>query len=130
MQKYLLTGITLALLASAGILLGCATGRTTTGETVVNKVDNGGADANQGSGGEMNVLEKFKASQGAGSRFSVTEHADHYEVIVTHPSSGDQTGGAEQYFVDKKTGEAKMGWHEHPMHMPGLEEEVKVKRSN
>lgn len=52
-------------------------------------------------------------------RTRVTEHDDRWEIVVSHPSSGGSTGGAEQYFVDKVTGEATMGWHEHPMDRPG-----------
>jgi hypothetical protein len=46
---------------------------------------------------------------------SVIIHDDHYEIIVTHPSTETGTGGAEQYFLNKKTGRWEMGWHEHPM---------------
>ena len=47
---------------------------------------------------------------------TVSERADAFEVIVSHPNIVDNyTGGAEQYFIDKRTGAITMGWHEHPM---------------
>jgi len=52
------------------------------------------------------------------SEISVTEKEDIFETIVTHPSTEYKTGGAEQYFIDKKTGKSTMGWHEHPMVLP------------
>ncbi len=51
----------------------------------------------------------------------VTEHKDYYEIIVTRISSKEYTGGAEQYYLDKKTGKSKMGWHEHPMPLPEIQ---------
>jgi len=67
---------------------------------------------------QRRALEQFRARHGPRDRFTVTEHPDRYEIVVSHPSSDNLTGGAEQYFVDKETGEARMGWHEHPMEMP------------
>jgi hypothetical protein len=52
------------------------------------------------------------------SEITVTDKGDVFETIVTHPPTEDETGGAEQYFIDKKTGETTMGWHEHPMELP------------
>ncbi len=64
------------------------------------------------------VIEKFKAAFAVTDDFVVTDKGDTYEIIVTHPSTDGATGGAEQYILNKKTGEWEMGWHEHPMPMP------------
>lgn len=64
------------------------------------------------------VIKTFKAAFAVTDDFVVNDEGDHYEIIVTHPSTEGRTGGAEQYILDKKTGEWKMGWHEHPMPMP------------
>ncbi len=41
---------------------------------------------------------------------SILSHEDHYEIIVVHPGRpGKLTGGAEQYLVDKASGEWRMG---------------------
>jgi len=66
-------------------------------------------------------LSEFMQQQtrGGGS-VSVEENETHYELMVTLPSAEkDYTGGAVQYLMDKKTGEVDMGWHEHPMYLPG-----------
>ena len=64
------------------------------------------------------MLLDFKASFSEEDLFTVTAHNSNFEIIVSHPSENDFTGGAEQYFLDKKTGRFKMGWHEHPMPIP------------
>ena len=51
----------------------------------------------------------------------IREHLRYYEIVVqrhseTTPEKGLVSAGAEQYFLDKKTGLWKMGWHEHPMY--------------
>ncbi len=51
------------------------------------------------------------------------ETENHYEIHVTHPSFTDPSGisllgGSEQYYLDKRTGKHRMGWHEHPMRDP------------
>lgn len=56
------------------------------------------------------VLEKFLATLGKNAETHIVENATSYEVTVSHPESG----GAELYRVDKRTGETKMVWHEHP----------------
>lgn len=56
------------------------------------------------------VLEKFLATLGKNVKTQVVENTTSYEVTVSHPDSG----GAEMYRVDKRTGESKMVWHEHP----------------
>lgn len=63
------------------------------------------------------ALSAFKAAFGADDNFDVTDKGDHFEIIVSHPSTESETGGAEQYFLDKKTGKWRMGWHEHPMRL-------------
>ena len=50
----------------------------------------------------------------------VNEDENAYEFIVSHPGEKGWTGGAEQYFLDKKTGDVTMGWHEHPMQVPEI----------
>lgn len=72
------------------------------------------------------MLIKFKSRFQEDDSFLVTSHSDCFEIIVTHPSQGNYSGGAEQYFLDKKTGESKMGWHEHPMEIQVFEETDKT----
>lgn len=57
-----------------------------------------------------NVLEKFLATLGKNVKTHIVENATSYEVTVSHPDSG----GAEMYRVDKRSGESKLVWHEHP----------------
>ena len=69
------------------------------------------------------LVSQFIKGCEPGANISITEHEDYFEIIVSHPSTTDPSGktysgGAEQYFLDKKTGKTKMGWHEHPMEMP------------
>jgi hypothetical protein len=66
---------------------------------------------------EAGYLETFKAAFGLTDDHLVNDEGDHFEIIVTHPSTDNATGGAEQYLMDKKTGKWRMGWHEHPMPM-------------
>jgi hypothetical protein len=66
------------------------------------------------------VLTRFAETfQKSHESISVTESNDRYEIIVSHrySSDGDETvwQSAEQYFLDKKTGEWKIGWQETPM---------------
>ncbi len=75
------------------------------------------------------ALEQFKAQHGARDRFRVTDHPEHYEIIVSHPSGDGFSGGAEQYFVDKETGQARMGWHEHPVELGVEVEEVETEEA-
>ena len=74
---------------------------------------------------QKEILLKFRSSFQKDDRIRVTEHKDHYEITVSHPSTEDSTGGAEGYSLDKKTGESSMTWHEHPMDMPKVKEEKK-----
>lgn len=62
-----------------------------------------------------NILINFKKTFSPEDMMLVTSHYDYFEIIVSHPDTVDYTGGAEQYYVDKKTGNSKMGWHESPM---------------
>jgi hypothetical protein len=61
-----------------------------------------------------NMLINFKKTFSAEDFIIVTSYSDHFEIIVSHPDTVDYTGGAEQYYLDKKTGNSKMGWHESP----------------
>ena len=61
------------------------------------------------------MLREFQTRFSEKNSFIVTSLDTHFEIIVSRPSTGDYTGGAEQYFLDKQTGTVKMGWHEHPM---------------
>jgi len=70
--------------------------------------------------GDPAVLVKFKAAFAATDDFVVTDRGDNFEITVTHESKEGATGGAEQYILNKETGEWRMGWHEHPMPMPTL----------
>jgi hypothetical protein len=69
-------------------------------------------------------LSQFK-NEHEDSEILVTEHKDNFEVIVKHPFREHKTGGSEQYFIDKETGNAQMGWHKHPMPFPGSERQRK-----
>ncbi len=74
------------------------------------------------------LSEFLQRHQAQGSTVVVEEHEANYELIVTRSSNEKgYTGGAEQYFIDKKTGEEKMGWHEHPMQLPESMESEQVK---
>jgi len=64
---------------------------------------------------EAGYLKAFKAAFNVTDDHLVNDEGDHFEIIVTHPSTDGATGGAEQYIMDKKTGKWRMGWHEHPM---------------
>lgn len=64
---------------------------------------------------QKRLLEQFRERFGPDDSFQVTERGGQYEIIVSHPSQDGWTGGAEQYFLDKETGETRLGWHEHPM---------------
>ncbi len=44
----------------------------------------------------------------------IYEYNDAYEISINHPATESATGGAEGYRMDKKTGDIKMIWHEHP----------------
>jgi len=67
------------------------------------------------------MLFEFKNRFQESDSILVSSHNNYFEIIVTHPSNDNSSGGAEQYFLDKKTGEYKMGWHEHPMEIPTFE---------
>ncbi len=72
---------------------------------------------------QRKILTQFKDGCKKDDNITVTEFENYYEIIVSHHTithSPDEryTGGAEQYFLDKKTGKTKMGWHEHPMRLP------------
>lgn len=60
-------------------------------------------------------LLDFKSQYLDSESILVTSNYKNFEIIVSHKSTAEYTGGAEQYFLDKKTGEIKMGWHEAPM---------------
>lgn len=59
-------------------------------------------------------LNDFKNAYTSEDSILVTSHYGHFEIIVSHPDTVDYTGGVEQYFLDKRTGNSKMGWHESP----------------
>lgn len=61
------------------------------------------------------LLKDFKNQNAGTESILVTSHFSNFEIIVTNKSTEDYTGGAAQYFLDKKTGDLKMGWHEAPM---------------
>jgi hypothetical protein len=60
-------------------------------------------------------LSDFKNAYTSEDSILVTSHYGHFEMIVSPPDTVDYTGGAEQYFLDKRTGNSKMGWHESPV---------------
>lgn len=102
------------------IFTGCESGRSTHGATMTGqpKIENmeiDGAIESIPDGKQKKMLLKFKRRFEKGAAFLVTSRKDCFEIMVTHRAEGDHTGGAEQYFLDKETGESTMGWHEHPM---------------
>ncbi len=102
------------------ILAGCESGKSNKDTTMTGppKIENMEIDAAIESipdGKQKKMLLKFKRRFEKGAAFNVTSRKACFEIIVTHRSDKDRTGGAEQYFLDKKTGQWKMGWHEHPM---------------
>jgi hypothetical protein len=69
---------------------------------------------------QIDILTRFvEAFQKGHESIIVTESNDCYEIIVSHRYSSDDDEtvwqSAEQYFLDKKTGEWKIGWQETPM---------------
>jgi hypothetical protein len=64
---------------------------------------------------QKEILTKFREKFGKDDRIVVEEFPTYYEITVDHPSIEERTGGAECYILDKKTGESRMKWHEHPM---------------
>ena len=82
---------------------------------------------------QKEILSQFKDKFKTDDRISVTEHINYYEIIVSHPayslSDGRHfSGGAEQYFLDKKSGTITRGWHEHPMLLPEGNDKLFIKK--
>ncbi len=76
---------------------------------------------------QKEMLTRYKADHSTDSDISVTEYDAYFEIIISHASFintiGERySGGAEQVFLDKKTGRASMGWHEHPMKIPEVKD--------
>ncbi len=69
-------------------------------------------------------LSGFKDGiQTRNDHLSVSEYTEYYEIIISHksylsPAGKNYSGGAEQHLLFKKTGELRMGWHEHPNALP------------
>lgn len=72
---------------------------------------------------QKKLLLKFKIDYDKDDRIVVEEFRNYFKITVDHLGSNGSTGGAECYKVDKKTGERKMLWHEHPMDIPELKED-------
>jgi hypothetical protein len=66
-------------------------------------------NADISSGKQNQVLEDFLKTFGKETKANVTEFDMYYEIIISRES-----GGAEKYKLDKKTGSSTMIWHEHP----------------
>jgi hypothetical protein len=69
-------------------------------------------------------LIEFRNGCNKNDNVTVEELENQFEIIVSHASFMDKkgnvfSGGAEQYLLHKKTGVINMGWHEHPMQIPG-----------
>ena len=64
---------------------------------------------------QKKFLSDFKRQFSPDDSMRVISQSGQFEIIVSHPSQDNYTGGAEQYFLDKATGRYEMGWHEHPM---------------
>ena len=64
---------------------------------------------------QKQILSDFKRQFAPDGNLRVTSQGGQFEIIVSHPSQDNYTGGAEQYLLNKATGHYEMGWHEHPM---------------
>ena len=73
---------------------------------------------------QKELLNKFRQTFSEGDNVLVQEFDDHYEITVTHLSSGNSTGGAEGYRLDKASGRVEMIWHEHPMKFSVKKEKI------
>jgi len=67
---------------------------------------------------QRKFLSKFRQTLDDEDSVLVEEYEDHYEIKVIHPSKGNYSGGAEKYSLDKKTGNTRIIWHEHPVRIP------------
>jgi hypothetical protein len=102
------------------IFAGCESGLPTHDTTMTNQleIENMGIDEAVElipDRKQKKMLLKFKRGFEKGTTFLVTSRKECFEIVVTHPSGKDISGGAEQYFLYKETGKTKMGWQEHPM---------------
>ncbi|MBN1185066.1 MAG: hypothetical protein JXB49_22460 [Bacteroidales bacterium] len=75
---------------------------------------------------QQNILIEFKKPFTEDDRITVEEFPEYYEIIVNHPSNNKLLGGAECYQVDKKNGESKMIWHEHPEPLPEIQDGLEM----
>jgi len=67
-------------------------------------------------------LEALKNKNKDGSIYQSGDTKEYLTVILTRDSKeDDMSGGAEEYSINKETGEIKMNWHEHPMKIPKAE---------
>lgn len=74
---------------------------------------------------KRSVLLQFRSQYQHDDRITVREYQDYWEIIVDHPDTGDDyTGGAECYRVDKQSGVSEMIWHEHPMEIGEMINEI------
>ena len=64
---------------------------------------------------QTKILVEFRMTFDEKDRFSIEEYRDYYQITVSHSSQEGYSGGAECYRLDKKTGQSKIIWHEHPM---------------
>lgn len=67
---------------------------------------------------QKEILSKFRQTLDNEDSTLVEEYEDHYEIQVIHPPKGNYSGGAERYSLDKKTGNTRIIWHEHPVRIP------------
>ncbi len=65
---------------------------------------------------QQSILINFRKQFEKGDIIRViNEFQNYYEITVDHEAPDGFTGGTEAYRLNKKTGELKMIWHEHPM---------------
>ena len=103
-----------------GVLIGCAPEekhqlQSVRGSMAIDNIEIDSAIALVADNHQKKILSDFKRHFPPDDNMRVTSQGGQFEIIVSHPSRDNYTGGAEQYFLDKATGRYKMGWHEHPM---------------
>ena len=103
-----------------GIFIGCAPEEqhqlgSVSGPMAIDNMEIDSAIALVTDNHQKKMLSDFKRHFPPDDSMRVTDQGGRFEIIVSHPSRDNYSGGAEQYFLDKATGRYEMGWHEHPM---------------
>lgn len=72
---------------------------------------------------QKRLLENFKKEYSEKDRIVVEEYLRYFKITVDLEGNETSTGGAVCYTINKKTGEKKMAWHEHPMEILKIKEQ-------